>query len=202
MKKLNFLLLACLTFSLFACGEKEDGSVEAIMPLHQNNVWKYSSNTAAGEAVLQYPNRYTIAGCSGFTGQTYSPAKPLVLLSVDGEGNLKNSLIENGNLVFSSVVYIKSAKTGDTWKFKTAVFTNDDDTQCEVKEFEMRCSVTDTVINTPVGAFTCTGYSYTVNEGEDIFIDYFAVGIGRVYSVHHEVGYGSFWALLKEYSVK
>lgn len=193
----RILVLIVATCVLYSC-QKEDIEISynVLLPLNTMNEWKYidttfhyySGVTEADTSIISFVNYYKIDNVEGYTYKTYEKGKPISLLNNDKSGNLEEFFLASDTLVFNTIRYKLDVKKGDVWKFKTAVYSDNDYSNAEVREFEMICITSDTIISTPCGDFSCIGYQYSPTSGSDIFIQYYSINVGWIQSLHFEEG--------------
>ena len=196
MKFKNYLfVLTTMSVILSSCS-KEDNDIKqsSILPLNVANEWTfidstfhyYSGDIDLDTSKIQFGYYYEIGDYSGYTSQPLVSGNPISLINTDNEGNAEEYLFLSDTLVFRNIRYKLNASRGDKWTFKTAVYTNGDYTKVTIRELEMKCTCSDTIIQTPKGNFTCKGFSYSPNNGDDTFVSYFSENIGWILELHYE----------------
>ena len=220
MKTLNLLISLILLGIFISCGDDETEVVkqDPLYPLAVGNSWTYDNtnynggnpNTTTTQTTVQ--SSYTIDGKTGFALSEYIEGNPISLIKNDNNGNTVEYLFNNNKFVHNTIVFKKDVKKGDSWIRKSAVFTDDDNSQYEIEEWEMTCITSDTIITTPKGDFQCIGYSYHPGGKQEngdpnhTMIDYLSEKIGLVKSLHYEHENANSWLfreiVLKDYSLQ
>lgn len=198
MKKCSPLgLLILLVLPVFyGCDSESDNTPSLpIYPLSEGNSWTYESRIYS-YGIDDTPRiyklemkAYTIDGHKGFSGQEYVKGWPISLLNNDDKGNCIESLFINDKLVHQTLLYKKDVKKGDKWIRKTAVYINDDYSQCRIQDREITCISVDTLISTPKGNFHCIGLKYSPTPDDTMF-EFLSENVGRVFYQHYEKIYG------------
>jgi hypothetical protein len=206
-----FILVLTVLSGLYSCSDETTDDIQLpIFPLNDGNEWIYSSSSNPTPNSMKV-TACTVDGVKGFTLQEYVKSMPVSLLNNDSEGNCIESLFNNDKLVHQTVFVKKNVKKGDTWIYKSAVYTNDDYTQYEIEEWEKTCITADTLIVTPKGSFRCVGFKYhpggTDSEGRPnhTMVHFLSENTGIVKMLHYEHEGGKTWLfderLLIDYSL-
>jgi len=196
MKFKNYLFVLTTVSVILSSCSKEDKDIEqlAILPLSIGNVWTFTDSTfhyySGGIDVdtskIKFDYYYEIGDYSGYTSQPVVNGNPITLINTDNEGNTEELLFLADTLVFRTIHFKINASKGEKWTFKTAVYSNGDYSNVSIRELEMQCTCTDTMIQTPKGVFSCKGFSYSPNNGEDTFVSYLSENIGWILMLHYE----------------
>ena len=216
MSRLKFTLLGILMLFVSSC-EKEEPEKERqnpLFPLNIGNSWTYEDTTPYGTTQVQMNVlfSYTIDGKTGFSFSEYKTGEPVSLLENDKDGNLVEYLFNNDRFVHSTVLYKKNVKKGDSWIYKSTVYTDDDYSRYDIEERIMTCIVSDTLITTPAGDFHCIGFSYHPGGKQEngdpnhTMIHFLSENVGQIKTLHYEHDNGRNWLfreqVLIDYSLK
>jgi len=179
---------------------KETGQ-NPLFPLNIGNSWTYENTTPYGSTQMQMKvlHSYTIDGITGFAFSEYLKGEPISLFESDRNGNFLEHLFNNDKFVHSTILYKNNVKKGDSWIYKSAVYTDDDFSECEIEERVITCITADTIITTPKGDFHCIGFAYHPGGKQDngdpnhTMIDFLSENIGKIKSLHYEHENGKTW---------
>jgi hypothetical protein len=147
---------------------------------------QYYHEVETDTSIVKINYYYTIKNYSGFSSKPIVTGNPVSFANTDIDENVLEFLFKSDTLVYKSIIYKRNVKKGDKWIYKTAVITNNDYSNYEIREIEMKCICTDTLISTPKGDFICNGYSHSPNNGEDTFIAYLSENVGLIEALHYE----------------
>lgn len=220
--KINYLIIGLVTllFMLSSCEDDvvEKENVKPLYPLATDNSWTYkrtSYNNYDSEIdtySTQMNYLYTIDGYQGYTSSEYIKGEPISLIKNDENGNCIEYFFHGDKLVHSSVLFKKDLKKGETWNYKSVVYTDGDYSQYHFEEREITCIANDTVISTPKGDFSCIGFSYHPGgfaengEPNHTMIQFLSENIGLIKLLHYEHNNGDTRlfseTVLIDYSVK
>lgn len=195
MVAFSFLLLV-----LAAC-EKDsikNESSKPLLPLDAHNSWTYERTTTHMKD--SYSTKFDvckIADFEGYTSREYIEGEPISLLKNDEDGNCLEYLFNDNKLIQSTILFKKGLTKGETWNYKSAVYTNDDYSKYEIEEREIKCIATDTLISTPVGDFICVGFEQhpggfrSNGTPNHTMIQFVSENIGIVKHMHYEYDNGN-----------
>ena len=230
MNRLMFMALGMLMLSVGSC-EKYPVSEQqkSLFPLNVGNSWSYNETyynyysgqpeymkTVQTHVVNQYTiDRITVFSLSStdFSLGDYKGGEPFGLCKNDEEGNTVAYLFNEDKLVHSTFLYKKNLKKGDTWVYKSAVFSDYDFSKYEIEEQTITCITSDTLITTPMGDFHCVGFMH--HPGGDInpngslshtMIDFLSENVGLIKHIHYEHSGGRTYLfrerILTDYTLK
>ena len=219
LNKLNLLLVGTLIILISSCKSEVSEPQNPLFPLSIGNSWSYENtnynggvpNTQTTQIKILYS--YTIDGITGFSLSEYIEGEPISLLVNDENGSCVEYLFVDDKLVHNTILYNKNAQKGDSWKYKSAVYTEVDLlSKLEIEEWLITCISSDTTITTPKGDFQCIAFSYhpggTQENGDPnhTMIDFLSENVGRVKSLHYEHENDKSWLfremVLIDYSLK
>lgn len=191
--KKHLLVLATMSVVLVSCGEDEnDVKQSSIFPMGVGNEWTYIDSTfnyyyqggiETDTSKLQF-SYYELHGYSGYSQIPIEGTNPISLFNTDDAGNFVEYTFLSDTLAFRTIIYKKDAHKGETWGAKSAFYT-DYDPNVTVFEYDMKCICSDTLIHTPKGDFSCKGYSYSLNNGDDVIVTYLSENVGWVLLLHY-----------------
>lgn len=208
--KKHLLVLATISVVLVSCGEDDnDVKQSSIIPMGVGNEWTFIDSTfnyLSGESEtdtskIQY-DYYEVYGYSGYSQVSIEGLDPISLLNTDDAGNFVEYTFLSDTLVFRTLYYKKNAHKGETWSAKTAFYTDYDYPNVTVFEYDMKCICSDTLIHTPKGDFSCKGYSYSLNNGDDVIVTYLSENVGWVLRLHYEDGHLFTKRILLDYHIE
>ena len=216
MSRLKFMLLGILMIFVSSCKNDDPTNEQQkpLFPLNVGNSWTYDDTTPYGttQVKMNILYSYTIDGKTGFALSEYKTGEPISLFKNDKDGNLVENLFNKDKFVHSTILYKKNVKKGDSWIYKSAVYTNGDYSKYEIEERIMTCIVSDTLITTPVGNFRCVGFLFhpggnqANGDPNHTMIHYLSENVGRVKTLHYEHDNGRSWLfreqILTDYSLK
>ncbi len=184
-----------------ACNEKEKAEeIVPIIPYKTGNRWTYESSTGGMQQKAVSTDRSTMevgeyVEVDGNKGYRIVGSCSSFLVRNDENGNVLEigGYAENNKLFAPSIRYKKNAVKGEKWIFN--IITED----CtyysahmpalfERNSVVMTCSHADTLIRTSKGQFRCKAFSYTPDNGINVYTDYVSDGIGRIKGEHYEDG--------------
>jgi hypothetical protein len=153
---------------------------------YADTIFHYFSHTIELDTLVYKFEYYNcINGYCGYSNYPIDINYPVSFANSDTQGNLVEIGMSPDTLLYKSVYIKKNAIKGEKWTFKSAVYTNSDYTHFIIRELEMTCTNTDTLVHTPKGSFNCKAYSYSPASGHT-FIQYLSENVGVVMLKHYE----------------
>jgi hypothetical protein len=191
MKKLILIFVTFTSLIFISCGDEDSIlNKKGLIPLKTGNTWmfeNYRLDELVDTTVFVIGDYTSIDGNNGFKFTTGDQPFHVTYLSdndIDGNFVSKGGYSDIDTLFSSSIRYKSNPLKGESWKYQSISF-NESGVFSQT-EIEVSCENTDTLINTPIGDFTCNVYKWSPNSGIDVFLDYISENIGWIKSEHFE----------------
>ena len=196
-KKGILYVLGIFLLMITSCKKESDELLNSnvLIPVNTGNVWTYRSTRFSGLTAKidtvesRIGSKVVIDGNEGFIiNNTLRPFNATYFGINNSEGNLISfgGFSDVDTLVVPSVQFRIDAETGEQWDFHDVIFSYDDGT-LEEKIIKVTCLSIDTLITTPMGDFTCSGFEQSPNSGEDLFNYFISENVGIVKVEHYEL---------------